>query len=921
MKRKKRKVALFGKVHYAGGMRKASLPLVMVVLCLAGAAASAWWVTTHLDELGQSPLTSKTDFFFPFLTAVDNKGQSYVADTATRRVLALDKEGGLRWILEGGKREGGFYYAQRLAVDSQDRLYVYNWLPFAGADFRAEEVQIQRYTADGKLERTLYRLKNAFAADDFPVFFSFFIEGDGFFTIAGDGKTLTLSRSSLDGEGSVQVRSLPSGIDFISITGKADGTLYGIARSGSLWQALPGQEWAALDLPGLRKPWDIKVAPDGSLLVLDLLRGEVLNFVSAGPGKPVLSTAQTKGVFADTFSVAPNGALAVADKELQRLITVQPGQEPQIFAAAGLSRDRVVIRWSVWLAAGAGGLLLLSAGFIFYWVFLQRRLPLLLVQLVIFVPIIITAQAVAFNQVYDTLKKRYQEQVRDTLLSSAQLTARLLPADRISTLDQPADLDSEDYSALREVAKAIVKQGQDTKAFNFMAIYRLIDGKPCYVYTGSGTFGVGYPYTLLPGDAPKLFQQAGTRYAEYSDDYGIYDSAFASIIGPDGQPAAVVEVGQFADLIKDMENTYLAGARLFALISGGVFVLIFSLVTLFLLKSLNSLRRMTREIASGNLDLPVELKTRDEVGQLGKDFSAMSGRIKSYLNDITALTAASARFVPRDFIALLGVDDITQLRLGDQTSRDMTVMFSSVLNFRKVTGHLSAQGVFSYLNSYLASSVPLVRLNHGIVDKYIGDTYMALFPGSPADAVRSYQEINRRIQTHNSKRSHSGSERLQVSFGIHHGPLMLGIVGEAERLEGTVIADAVNLTSRLNGLCRIYGVTNVITRATVDLLEGVVFRRLDHVMVKGKTEPVLICEILDPEDDAQKPLISHLEAWESAFDLWELGELDGALKTFEFLEFKIPDDPVIRRHCQRTAQLLKEGRHTPWSPAVKLSEK
>lgn len=902
-------------------MRKTSLSLLFILFTIAASLGSGLWVAFHLSELRHSPLEQKVPFFFPFLTALDKNGRSYVSDTATRRILALDTDGTLRWTLEGGKRKQGFYYAHQLAVDGEDRLYVYNWLPFSGTDLKAEEVQIQRYTPEGQLERTVFRLKNGQESEDFPAYFSFFIQNEALYTITGDGSALTLFRSDLDGENVSTVRSLPSGIDFVSIAGQADGTLYGVARGGGLFQAPPGQLWEPLRIPGVRKPWDVKASPDGALLILDLLQGVIFRFQKGRGLSALLTTKQTQGVFADTFSLSPSGGLAVADKEGQRLLISEPGQDIRAFEGARLSVAGQALRWSVWSALVLGALFALASLVLIYVFWMHRRLPLLLIQLLIFVPIVITAQTLAFNQVYDALSKRYQAQVRDALLNSAALVSQLLPTQDILDLHEPADLDSAAYARLKAVAKEIQKQGEETGAFNFIAIYRLIDGQPCYVYTGSGTFGVNYPYTLLPAQSTSLFTVAGTHYSEYFDDYGLYDSAFASIVGADGKPVAVVEVGLFADLIKDTENVYLSGARIFALGSGGLFIILFSVLTLVLLKSLGTLRRMTREIAQGNLDLQVELKTRDEIGQLGKDFGSMSRRLKSYLGDITSLTAASARFVPRDFIDLLGVQDLTELKLGDQTSREMTVLFSSVINFRKVTGHLSPQAVFQYLNSYLASTVPLIRTHSGIVDKFIGDTYMALFPSSPEDAVKSYQEIHRRIRMHNAKRTHSGSESLRVSFGIHNGPLMLGIVGEAQRLEGTVIADAVNLTSRLNGLCRIYGVSCVISFTTIRKIPRQTFRRLDYVMVKGKTEPVLICEPLDPSEEGREELFSCLDDYETAFSFWEKGDLEPAAQRFAALAQRLPDDPVVRRHRERIQRMLGEALPSPWSPAVKITEK
>ncbi len=884
----------------------------------------------NFHQFTRVPWKTQVPFYFPSLAALDKAGRSYVSDTATRRVVAMNKDGTLRWKLEGGKRADGFYYAHGLAVDSQDRLYIFNWVPLPGADYKAQEIQIQRYRLDGSLEKTVFRLENSRGADDFPVYFSFFIQGDALYTILGDGSTIHYGRMSLDGEGVSVIRTLPSVADFVALAGTTEGRLVGAGRDGTLWEADPKGTWKAISVPGTRKPWDVKFQADGRLLILDLLDGGILRRNGDGTTTRILSSAQTGGVFADYMAVSPDGALAVADKDLHRLfVSEKPGQF-RAYQGAMLSRSAMTSGWLYWSCLALAVILVIATGFGISIFFADRRTPLLLIQLVVFLPIIILVQAVAFNRVSDALALRYRDQVRHTLMNSANLVAKLIPVGDVQSLNAPADLGSMAYKRLRDAAKALQKTGQEASAFSYIAIYRQIGGQPYYVYTGSGTFGVYYPYTLLPESAKRLFNEPGKAYVEYSDDYGMYDASFSSLEDSAGKSVGVVEVGLFADLVKDLDNAYLASAKRSAIGSGALFIIIFVIVTLLLLRSFNALRKMTREIAAGHLDQARSTTHRDEVGQLSRDFEMMSGKLQGYLNDITALTVASARFVPRDFIDLLEVEDLTQLRLGDQTSRKMTVLFSSFLNFRKITGQMSPQTLVRFLNSYLGFIVPAVQANHGLIDKYMGDTYMALFPGMPDDALSAWKAIHQRARVMSDHRRRRGSEGLDISFGFHFGPLMMGIVGEQERLEGTVIGDSVNLASRLNGISRIYRVPCTVSHASIEAMAGGQmeewkgrnpFRKLDFVTVKGKTEPLLVCQPLNPDDPDDEELLSHLGEYEAAFADWEGGRVAEASRSFTELQAVLPGDDVVRRHAERCRKLLEDGIPDDWSPAIKVTEK
>jgi len=142
-----------------------------------------------------------------------------------------------------------------------------------------------------------------------------------------------------------------------------------------------------------------------------------------------------------------------------------------------------------------------------------------------------------------------------------------------------------------------------------------------------------------------------------------------------------------------------------------------------------------------------------------------------------------------------------------------------------------------FINDYLSVMVPVIREHRGFVDKYIGDAIMALFPAEPIDAVRCAIHMLERLRVYNQDNLGSVNPAIQIGIGIHTGNTMLGVVGEAERYQGTVISDAVNLASRLEGLTKEMGCPILISSDTVRKLPSTVsLVKMGTVAVKGKTQ-------------------------------------------------------------------------------------
>jgi two-component system sensor histidine kinase ChiS len=229
---------------------------------------------------------------------------------------------------------------------------------------------------------------------------------------------------------------------------------------------------------------------------------------------------------------------------------------------------------------------------------------------------------------------------------------------------------------------------------------------------------------------------------------------------------------------------------------------------------------------------------------------------------------------------------------------------------------MSPEENFKFLNSYLSRIGPEIRANNGFIDKYIGDAIMALFPEKPDDAVRAALAMRAKLVEYNEHRASAGYPAIQVGIAINTGRLMMGTLGEQERMDGSVIADAVNLTSRLEGLSRLYGETILITGPTLSLLAArrdFHTRFVDRVRVRGRKEAVLIYEVYDWDSPERIALRQQLKAqWSQAMNHYYGREFAPAFRLLRGLHGKDPQDRVAELFLRRTAALLKRGVPENW---------
>jgi class 3 adenylate cyclase len=286
---------------------------------------------------------------------------------------------------------------------------------------------------------------------------------------------------------------------------------------------------------------------------------------------------------------------------------------------------------------------------------------------------------------------------------------------------------------------------------------------------------------------------------------------------------------------------------------------------------------------------------------------ALSAEIREHNRRLQSLTQSYSRFVPFEFLDLLGRSSIEAVVPADQVRLDMTILFADLRGFTAISESVGAENAFAMLNEYLQSMEPEISACHGFINQYLGDGFVALFPRSADNAVAAVIGMERALAALNAKRNARGEAPLRIGVGINSGELMLGAIGGEKRLDGNVVGDAVNLASRVEGLTKLYGATCVVTDATVARLSKPVrysLRELDRVVVMGRTAPVAIYELLDLDPvDSREAKQASLGDFRCGVDSYRHGGFLAASTAFNRCLRACADDRAAVLYVQRCTEL------------------
>ena len=249
-------------------------------------------------------------------------------------------------------------------------------------------------------------------------------------------------------------------------------------------------------------------------------------------------------------------------------------------------------------------------------------------------------------------------------------------------------------------------------------------------------------------------------------------------------------------------------------------------------------------------------------------------------------------------------------------SEELTVLFSDIVGFTSISESLEPKELSQFINDYLTAMSMVIRNNGGTLDKYIGDAIMAFWgapvedPGHARQGVISAMAMQTELDKLRAQMLARGWPDIRIGIGVNTGNMRVGDMGSKLRKAYTVMGDAVNLGSRLEGLTRIYGVGIIVGPNTKQVVKDIVFRELDRVKVKGKDEPVDIFEPIGIEGQVDNKVMDEIKVWHKALRAYRAQKWDEAEMDLFNVQRMSPDCKLYQLYFER----IKHCRADPPGP-------
>ncbi|MDR2094220.1 MAG: HAMP domain-containing protein [Treponema sp.] len=908
-------------------------------ICLAVFFCCLAVVLLNLNILKRPVFQIKTDISAPASAKYEKDSNLYIIDNTGFRLICMTTEGNINYTINIDKmKEYTRFYD--MAVDEMGNLYVYA-MEVENDAFLTKRDIIRKYDRSGKLVQNILVIEYDENSEDrphvFPQFGSMRCE-EGVLTFSRVRRELTELYVYNTYREDLAVRIFFHGGYDYSIGRLAlkdfDNFVY-TTRDGDIYEVKDG------GAPRLRAsctftedeggiiPWYPAYDSRGDIIFIDMFSSILYRLDESGAIREVLPNS----FFDDLRS--RGAAVGLVDYGFwQERFAGVFGEHVWYYDIRQFKiydegvtlpmRERLsIIAAQVSLALGAVSFIL--AIYLLFMRILDRYISLLIKQTVFIIPLTLAAFAAIYMFTFNFMLERLNGELINELSLLTEVYSGLINGDDLDALKTTKDCNSEAYQNVLEMTKKAV--GDNKKKWNkafYAAVYKLIGTTEYFVVLSNDEANLFRPYGLVieEGTDEYTLLTEGKPFTSFTVNYtGSWVYSNFPVYNSRGEISGIFEIGLDLTGYDISNQKQMRDISVIAALIALVIMIALIVVVSIVVGQLAVISQVVKSITQGDYSVRVKYRGRDELGLVSLGLNLMAEELQHQIQYIKKVNESTIRFVPIQFMEYLGVTDITKMKLGDYVRRDLSVLFFDIRSFSIHSEILSVQENFLFINRILNIAGPILRSHNGFVDKFIGDAAMALFADA-RDAVRAGIEIYRRVVLDKATRIKIGADGINIGVGIHTGSVMMGIVGEPERLSSTVISKNVNLASRVESLTKQTKSGMLITRDTMNQIPGdeteFQYRFIGMIQAAGVNEVIGLFDVLDAlPESIRKRRLATKKIFESGIRKYHTREYKTALMRFKQVVAADPYDV-----CAATC-LAETKRHlmNPNLPSVFIYDK
>lgn len=547
---------------------------------------------------------------------------------------------------------------------------------------------------------------------------------------------------------------------------------------------------------------------------------------------------------------------------------------------------------------------------------MRWRLSILSKQLLSIIPVVILMLIVVIISMFVSMIRLNTEDILRETIAINEIAAMQFDAEQLESIKGYEDVDSGQIKLLGDKLRTFVNGNQSDWSSNYsMALYVRTMGERfvCVADSeGSGQFMT----SSFEAETPiheEFYENSNTLASDVSfgeDWENLHLILVTPIYSEDGSyDAFVLLSASQSRLIEAIVNTGKT-VLISAVIWIALLILVITLMSANNVKTLRRAKDVVAKIAGGDFSVRVDAYAKDETGEICAGVNDMADRLEEYIREKDRNEKFYYKFVPENFRELLHKEKFTDLALGDAQSVDLSILFCDIRAFSLNSEMMTAKESFEFVNRIYGKAGPIIRKHNGFIDKYIGDAVMALFE-SADDAVAAGIELYQAIVLSPDAEKEFGISSVKVGIGIHSGMARIGIVGEEERMSGTVISNTVNLSSRMESLTKQYGAGMIISKETLDRMndpDSLSTRYLGMVQVAGVNEVAGLYEVLACQDDENRSKREQSKSqFREAVRTFHSGEVQKSLEMFRTLAAQDSEDKASQLYAEHIEDKIRRG--------------